>query len=163
MNIVDIIIAICLVAAMIYGAIKGFISQAISIISVFVGLWASGRFAGLVCGWLEKHFTESEQILRIVAFALIFILVAIGLYFLGKLIEGVIKKSSLGWANRLAGSLFSAIKWILILSVIVIAFDAVNEAFGLVDPEKFQGSHLYPLLNTFADTVFPYIKNLLNA
>ena len=163
MNIVDIIIAICLIAAMIYGAIKGFISQVISICSVFVGAWASGQFAGLVCEWLARYFTGSEQELKLIAFASIFILVAIGLYFLGRVIENALKNNSLGWANRVAGGLFSTLKWVLILSVIAIAFDALNDSFHLVKPKIVKESYLYPLLSSVADYVFPYIKNLLNA
>ena len=101
--------------------------------------------------------------MRLIAFALIFIAVSVGLYFIGKLIEKMIKMATLGWVNRLSGGAFSVFKWTLVLGVIALAFNGVNQAFNLVKPEVLEESHLYSLLTSFSDTVFPYIKNLLNA
>lgn len=163
MNIVDIIIAICLIAALIHGLIKGIILQIISIVSMILGIWASGRFASIVCDWMGQYFSGAEQVMKLIAFALIFIAVSIGLYFIGKLIEKVIKLATLGWANRLLGGLFSVFKWTMVLGVIVVAFNAINQTFNIVKQETLNESILFPLLTSFSDTVFPYIKNLLNA
>lgn len=161
MNILDIIILICLITALIQGLFKGFISQAISLISIILGVWASSRFAGLLCQWLAQYISGSEQVLRIVAFALIFIIVIIGLALLGKLLEAAIKLVMLGWVNRLLGAVFAIIKWLLVMGLIILAFNALNENFQLIKPENMSGSKLYPLLNEFANAVFPYLKNLL--
>lgn len=163
MNIIDIIILICLIPALIQGIFKGFISQAISIISLILGAWASARFAGIVCNWLAQYISGSEQVLKIVAFVLIFIVVIVGLTLLGKLLEKVIKLVMLGWVNRLLGAVFALMKWLLVMGLLVIAFNSINETFGLVKPEVLAQSHLYPMLTGIADTVFPYLKNLLTA
>ena len=63
MNILDAIILICLIPALIQGLRKGFISQAISIVSVVVGIWASARFANLVADWVAQYITASEQVI----------------------------------------------------------------------------------------------------
>ena len=73
MNILDIIILICLIPAAIHGLRKGFISQVISIISLVLGVWASARFAEITSKWIAQYITASEQILRIVSFALIMV------------------------------------------------------------------------------------------
>ena len=163
MNILDIIILICLIPALIQGLIKGFISQAISLISVILGAWASAQFAGLVSKWLGQYITCSEQALKIIAFGLIFIVVIICLALLGKLLEAAIKLIMLGWLNRLLGALFALLKWIMILGLITLGFNAINEALNLVNPETIAQSHLYSALTSIANTVFPHIKNLLTA
>ncbi len=45
MNILDIIILTCFVAAIVQGLRKGFVAQVIAIISIIVGVWLSFRFS----------------------------------------------------------------------------------------------------------------------
>ena len=84
MNILDIILLICFIPAVIQGLRKGFIAQAISIISIILGVWASARFANIVSAWIGQYITASEQVLKVVAFTLILILVFLILAAIGK-------------------------------------------------------------------------------
>ena len=161
MNILDAIILICLIPAVIQGLRKGFISQAISIVSFIVGIWASARFANVVTAWISQYITASEQILKIVAFALILVVVFIVLGLVGRILESILNFAFLGWVNRLAGVIFSLLKTFLILGLIIIAFNSLNTTFGFVKPEVLADSVLYTPLKNIADTVFPYIKNML--
>jgi len=161
MNILDIIILICLIPAVVQGIRKGFISQAISIVSLVVGVWASARFANIVGDWISRYITASEQILKVVAFAIILVAVFVVLGLLGRLLEGVIKLIMLGWLNKLLGVVFSLIKSFLILGIVVLAFNSLNATFGFVKPEVLADSVLYPVVKDLADAVFPYLKSLL--
>ena len=161
MNILDIIILICLIPAIIQGLRKGFISQAISIISLLAGVWASARFANIVGDWIAQYITASEQVLKIVSFALILIVVFIILGLIGKLLEGIFKLVMLGWLNRLLGMVFSLLKWMLVLGLLVMAFNSLNTTFEIVRPEVLADSVLYPIIKDFADNVFPYLQSLL--
>ena len=87
MNIIDAIILICLIPALVQGLRKGFISQAISIISLIVGIWASAHFAGVVTEWISQYITASEQVLNIIAFAVILIIAFVVLGLTGRLLE----------------------------------------------------------------------------
>ena len=163
MNILDIIILICLIPALIQGLIKGFISQAIAIISLIACVWASARFGGVVCEWLSQYISGSEQVLRIAAFALIFILVIVVLSLIGKILDKIIQIVMLGWLNKLLGGVFAILKWVLIMSLIVVAFNSINQTFNIVKPNVLAESQLYPVLTEIANTVFPYLKSLLKA
>ena len=57
--------------------------------------------------------------------------------------------------------IFSLLKAFLILGLIIIAFNSLNTTFGFVKPEVLADSVLYTPLKNLADTVFPYIKNML--
>ena len=161
MNILDAIILIALIPAIIQGLRKGFISQAISIISVIAGIWASARFANMVTAWVSQYITASEQILKIIAFALILVIVFIILGVLGKLLEGVLKLVMLGWVNKLLGVVFSLFKTFLIIGLVIIAFNALNNSFGIIKPEVISDSVLYEPVKSLADAIFPYIKSML--
>lgn len=161
MNILDAIILIALIPAIIQGLRKGFISQAISIISVIAGIWASARFANMVTAWVSQYITASEQILKIIAFALILVIVFIILGVLGKLLEGVLKLVMLGWVNKLLGVVFSLFKAFLIIGLVIIAFNALNNSFGIIKPEVISDSVLYEPVKSLTDAIFPYIKSML--
>lgn len=161
MNILDIILLICFVPAIIQGLRKGFIAQAISIISIVVGIWASARFANIVTAWIGQYITASEQVLKLVAFALILIVVFLVLAALGKMLEGVFRLVMLGWLNKLLGVVFALLKTVLIVGLLIIAFTSVNDTFKFVQESVLNESVLYPPLKKLAFEVFPYLKEIL--
>ena len=161
MNILDIILLICFVPAIIQGLRTGFIAQAISIISIIVGIWASARFANIVTAWIGQYITASEQVLKLVAFALILIAVFLVLAALGKMLEGVFRLVMLGWLNKLLGVLFALLKTALIVGLLIIAFTSVNDTFKFVQESVLNESVLYPPLKKLAFEVFPYLKEIL--
>lgn len=161
MNILDIIILLCLVPAIIQGVRKGLISQAISIISIVVGIWASARFASTVTTWVSQYITASEQVLKVVAFVLILVAVFIVLGLIRRLLESTLDFAMLGWVNKLLGAAFSLLKAVLILSLATLVFNSLNEALGFVEPEVLDQSVLYQPIKSIADSIFPYIQNML--
>lgn len=161
MNILDIILLICFAAALVQGLRKGFIAQAIAIISIVAGVWLSFRFSTIVSAWLTQYIPASGQVLKIVAFALILILVILAFRALGKFIEATIKIVMLGWLNRLLGALFSLLKCALIIGLVIMAFNALNNTFHIISDDTLYASSMYPPLKRFAYSVFPYLKDLL--
>lgn len=162
MNIVDIILLICFIPALIQGFRKGFISQVIAIISIILGVWLSFRFSSSVSVWLVQYIQGSEQIMKLISFALILIAVIAGLTVLGRLIEGTFKLVMLGWLNRLLGVAFSLLKAGLVVGLAIMAFCSLNNTFGLVSEDTLNQSVLFPPLKDLAYTVFPYLKELIS-
>ena len=161
MNILDIILLVCFIPAIFQGIRKGFIAQAISIISIIVGIWASAHFADIVAGWVAQYITASDQILKVVAFALILIAVFLVLAAVGKLLEGMFKLVMLGWLNKVLGVVFALLKTGLIVGVAIMAFNSLNDTFNLVQEPVLNESVLYPPLKKIAFEVFPYLKDML--
>lgn len=162
MNILDIILLVCFIPAIISGLRKGFIAQVVAIISIVLGVWLSVKFATLVGSWISQWIEASPQLINIISFAIIFIAVAVLLFTIGKLIEATIKIIMLGWLNKLLGVLFSMLKCILIIGFLIIVFEAINDAFGLVPESYLSDSLLYAPFRDIADSVFPLFKELLS-
>lgn len=161
MNILDIILLVCFVPAIFQGIRKGFIAQAVSIISIVLGIWASARFANIVSSWIAQYITASEQVLKVVAFALILVLVFLALAALGKMLEGMFKLVMLGWLNKLLGVIFALLKTGLIVGLVIMAFSSLNDNFRFVQESVLDESVLYPPLKKLAFEVFPYLKDML--
>ena len=162
MNILDIIILICLIPAIIQGIRKGFISQAISIASIILGIWLSSQFANVVGEWIAQYISVSEQALKLISFAVILVGVSLALSALGKLIESLLGAIMLGWVNKLLGLAFALAKTILILALISMLFQSVITTFQITQPAIVTESVLYPYLKDISDTVFPFIKYLFS-
>ena len=161
MNIVDIILLICFIPAVVQGFRKGFISQIIAIVSIIAGTWISFRFAVTGSQWLAQYIQGSEQVLKVVAFALIFIAVIAALAILGRVIEGAVKLVMLEWVNKLLGVAFSLLNTGLVVGLVIMAFCSINNTFGIVSEEVLNESVLFPPIKNLAYTVFPYLKELL--
>ena len=161
MNILDAIILLCLIPAVIQGLRKGFISQVFSIASIVVGVWAAGKFTDVVMAWISQHFEASEQLAHIASFAVILTVVILGLSLLGKLVESIFKLVLLGWVNKLLGVVFSSLKAILIIGLTLSLINSIAITNGLIDPKIMESSILYGPIKDIADTIFPYIKNIL--
>ena len=160
MSILDIILLICFIPALIQGLRKGFIAQVVAVISIIAGVWMSFEFATLVSGWLGKYIPGAEQVLKIVAFALILAGVIVGRFLLGKIIEGMFKLVMLDWLNKLLGVIFAMMKTALIVGFLILVFNSINDTFHLVSEKYLSESMLYPPLKGFADSVFPYLRGL---
>ena len=161
MNIVDIILLICFIPAVVQGFRKGLISQVIAIISIIAGVWLSFRFTSDASVWLAHYIQVSEQMLKVISFAIIFAAVIVVLALLGRLLEGAVKLVMLEWINRLLGVAFSLLKAGLIVGLAIMLFCSLNNTFGMVSEEVLEESVLFPPLKNLAYTVFPYLKELL--
>lgn len=158
MNILDIILLICLIPAIVQGFRKGFIAQVMGVVSVIAGVWMSVKAAAPVSAWLGQYIQGSEQMLKVVSFALIFIGVIFTLGALCKILEGMVTLIMLGWLNKVLGMLFSLLNACLIIGLVIMAFCSINNTFNIVSEEILNQSVLFPPLKQMAYTVFPYLK-----
>ena len=162
MSIIDIILLICFIPALIGGLRKGLIAQLIAIISIFAGIWVSFEFATITSQWLSQYIEAPENVLEIIAFALIMVGVFVTLGIIGKMLEGILKLVMLGWVNKLFGVLFAFLKTALITGLMLMVFNSINDSFDLVSAETLSKSVLYTPLKDFADSLFPYIKEMIS-
>jgi membrane protein required for colicin V production len=161
MSIVDIILLICFIPALVNGIRKGFISQVISIVSLIAGVWISFEFSSIVATWIGQYIQASENVLGIVAFALIMVGVFIVLGIFARFLEGIVKFVMLGWLNKLLGVVFALLKSGLIIGLVIMVFSSLNNNLHLVDENVLAESTLYTPLKDIAYTVFPYLKSLI--
>lgn len=157
----DIILTICLSAALIQGIIKGFTEQVIALVAIIAGTWTAYKFTGLVCSMVQPYLNMSDRILHVIVFILMIVAVILVLHLLGKIIKASIDFVMLGWLDKLLGGIFAVLKAALILGILIILFNTLNSAFNIVPKSAIDDSVLYRTLKRVAYTVFPYFKELL--
>ncbi len=161
MNVIDIIILVCCIPALFHGFSKGFVSQAISLIALVVGVWLSFKFSVPFGDWLKSFADLPGTVLHIIAFALILTIVMLVLTLIGKAIEKVVKLAMLGWLNKLLGIVFALLKAVLIIGLVIIIFDAIYNLIPFVSSDTLNESVLYNPIKSIANTVFPFLKELI--
>jgi Uncharacterized membrane protein, required for colicin V production len=160
-NIIDIIILVCCIPALFHGFSKGFVSQAISLIALVLGVWLSFKFSVPFGDWLKSFADLPGTVLHIIAFALILTIVMLVLTLIGKAIEKVVKLAMLGWLNKLLGIVFALLKAVLIIGLVIIIFDAIYNLIPFVSSDTLNESVLYNPIKSIANTVFPFLKELI--
>ncbi len=160
--IIDIILLLVLILAVVAGIRRGFIAQVIAIISLILGVWLSCRFAVLLGDWSAAKLHTDPHLMKFIAFAVIFVVVIFGLFWVGKFLEKTIKILLLSWLNRLLGVIFALIKYFIIAGLVLLLFDTLNSDFHFVSSSYLATSHTYYPLRSAITSVFPYLRDLLS-
>ncbi len=128
MDTLTIITVIVFVAAIILGAIKGFVKQLGSFAAVVLGIIACRIFsepataiASRILGLSETDSSLNHYTCAIIGCAVVFLAVWLLVWLIARLIHRVLTAVKLGPINSIAGALFMAFKWMLVLSL---AFNA---------------------------------------
>lgn len=158
MEVLDIILLVLFIPAIIHGAVKGLVTQVVSLLSVIVGAIVAGRFAPDLTQVAMLQFGSEERVTYILCFIVIFLACALVMALVGHLITKLFKAATLGWLNRLLGAVFAIFTTALVLGLLISAFEGLNTSWGLVDPEKMDKYRVYPLLRDFSSAILPQLK-----
>ena len=161
MNTLDIIILICFIPALIFGLEKGFVKQLVGLLTIILGCQFSILLQQPLTKWLVDLTNGNPELMKILSFILIFIIIAIGLSIIGRILEGVIKIILLGWLNRLLGIAGAFLITTIVLSIISIVISSLNAELNLFNPSILTDSILLPVFQEISVFVMPLLKSLI--
>lgn len=95
----------------IYGAWRGAIAQAASVLAFLVGFLGARLFA--------PGLASQLQLPQFACFAIVYFLCFLVVKLIAKALHLTIKALLLEWLNRLLGAIIGAIKWLLLTSLII--------------------------------------------
>ncbi|MDT8347529.1 MAG: CvpA family protein [Flavobacteriaceae bacterium] len=157
MNWLDVILLIFLALGAWKGFMNGFLVEIASIIALIVAVYAALHFSDVTAGFLAQWITWDETTLKLLAFGITFIIVLIGIVWIARLLTKLIQIAALGWLNRMGGLAFGLAKFVLIASVLIMFFDALQNEFDLVDRQIVENAKLYAALEPIAPSILPKI------
>jgi len=148
MPIIDIIIAVALVASIIIGFVRGFVKEAISIATLAIAIWAALYF-GPVVGDVSRSWLSSPEMQvwfgRVLVFAIV---LSVG-GLIGWSVSKLIRLSVLSGVDRLLGSVFGALRGILLAALFVLT----GQFAGFDNDDWWQKSRLLPHFEVVADWI----------
>ena len=148
MPIIDILIAIALVASIVVGFIRGFVKESISIATLVIAIWAA-LFFGPAVGDISRSWLSSADLQvwfgRVLVFAIILSIGGV----LGWGISKLVRLSVLSGFDRLLGSAFGILRGILLVAVFVIG----GQFSEFDNDDWWQQSRLLPHFEVVADWI----------
>ncbi len=157
MNYIDIILGILLLWGLIKGLSKGLFSSLASLVALVVGIYIAVHFSYIVGGYLQQYVNWADGAMKLMAFAVTFILVVVLVSLAGKLLTKVADYAALGILNKILGGAFGILKMAFIASVIIIFIDAINRNITIITKETMNSSLLYNPVRKLAPMVLPTI------
>lgn len=158
MVIIDIIFGALLCWALYKGIKNGLFVELGGLIALIAGVYFALKFSNQVGAWLQEQVSWNEKYVSVVAFAITFIAVVFGVRLLAKLLTKIVDFAFLGWINKLAGGVFSMLKTVLILSVLIVFFEKINDDNWLLKQETIDESVLYSPTKEVADFIYPELE-----
>ncbi|WP_166040789.1 CvpA family protein [Sphingosinicella sp. YJ22] len=161
MTALDIIFILLVGLGLVFGLMRGFVHEVLSLgiwIAVVAALWL---LHGPVSGALEPVIGTTSGAYML-AFALIFLVVLIGGKLIVRQIGGVTRRSRLGALDRILGGGFGALKGLLGVALFYMAFSLVYDTIWGRDalrPDWVAQAQTYRLVHSASDT----IVNLVDA
>lgn len=155
MNIFDIVIGILLILGFYKGFKNGLILEVTSLLGLIIGILGAFYITTYHGTYIGQWLNWDEPYLKITTFIFSFILIVLIVAGIGKGLTKVIDYAALGFVNKLFGGVFGMLKFALILSILMLVFNAINNSTGLVDRDSLGASVFYPYLNEFSEFIWP--------
>lgn len=119
MTYVDFIILGIVLLSAVISVLRGFMKEAISLISWILAFWVSATFAGKLATLLPAAVTVSE--LRVaISFAILFLATLLVGGLANYLVSAVVSKSGLSGTDRALGVVFGVLRGIVVVAVLVL-------------------------------------------
>ncbi len=159
MNVIDIVIGIPLLWAVYNGFKKGLIVEVSSLVALVLGIYGAIHFSDFTADFIRNNFDYDSQYMGYIAFAITFLLIVIGVNLLGKLLSKLADAIALGVVNKILGVLFSLLKWVIVLSIVVFFVDYVNKKKEFIPKEMQEKSILYQPMLDISEQLFDWFNS----
>lgn len=161
MNIIDIILAALMLFGLIIGYRKGLFVELTSLVGLVVGVYGAIYFSYFLSDFLKTKVSWDPSMIQVIAFAGTFIIIVIALALLGRALTTIAETIMLGFFNKILGAVFGALKYALILSVVLIISSEFNKTFKFMDKSKTKNSVLYEPVKNLAPYIFPKLVTIV--
>lgn len=158
MNYIDIIILLFLLYGAFRGFSKGLVIEIATLAGMVLGVYMAIKYSSYTEGILRDFLNVSSRYISYIALAITFIVVAVVVYIIGKLLTKIIDIISLGLVNKLLGTVLGIAKYFVIVCVLLMIMDALNEKFQFLNEEVRQKSLLLNPLLDFAQKMYNSIR-----
>lgn len=158
MNFIDILLCVPLLWGLYKGFIKGLIIEAATMVAFGLGVWGGIHFSDFIAKKIVEWFSWQSSYLPLVAFAITFLGIVVLVYFIAKLIQRMVEGMALSAVNKIGGAVFGALKFALVMSVIIFMIDAVEQSYPLISVKSKEGSLLYKPVGKIAPLLIPSLN-----
>ncbi len=158
MNSIDIVLLIPILWFAYKGLNKGLIFEIASLIGLIAGIYIAVNFSWFIGNLIQKNVVLEDNTCALVAFAITFVGVMVGVRIVAKAIEKIINAAMLGFVNKIAGAAFGALKIAFILSVILYFYHRIDPRMTVIPFDTRENSILYRPVQGMAPFIIPKLE-----
>jgi len=163
MNVLDLLIALPLLYGAWKGFRKGFLFEVAMILGLVVGVYLGFRFSDFAFRILQDLLHDEGYLLHILSFLIVTTIVVLVFIFYARLMESVLKITSLNIFNKIAGATIGVLKFALALSVIFWLLLPLDRLARVVPEKAKKESILYPYIMEIAAALAPAASEMTDA
>ncbi len=143
--------------ALIQGFRKGLLMALFSLLCLMVGLAAAVKLSAVVAEQLGREPGVTGKWLPVLSFIGVFLIVAVLVQLVGKLLESALQLVLLGWLNRLGGMLLYLILFTAVYSILLY----YGSGMHLISPEAIADSRFYSVIAPMGPKVIEWIARVI--
>ena len=159
MNTLDFCILIPIAIGFIFGIFKGLIKELTSLAAILLGIYGAKLLAPYASKILIHSFSIQSATAKPFAYIILFVLIAVAMLLLSKMLDKFFESMSLGGLNKMLGGFFGALKYALVISVLLNVFDAIDSRFSLINLKTKENSISYKPLLKLAPVLWEEANN----
>jgi membrane protein required for colicin V production len=160
MNFFDAIICVPLIAGAYFGYKKGLIFEVAMILGLVIGVYLGFKSSDLVYGFLKKATDAGPQVLHIISFLVVLAAILLIFIFYARLMESVLKITSLNLFNKVAGAVLGVMKYAVAVSVLFWLIKPFEGKLDIIPEKSRKESLLYPYVLGTASFITPVIQDV---
>lgn len=152
MNYLDIVIAVLMLVFGLGGWRKGIIIEIATLLGLVLGLYGAFHFSDFTAEHLVQWVEINPKYLNLISFVVTFIVVALLVNVIGRMVSRVVKDLNLGFIDKIGGFVVGVAKGFLLCSLLVMVLNVMNLR-GVVKDDAKKESVLYP----WVEAAIPYV------
>jgi len=131
--------------------------QLASLVGLIVCAIFAGKIAQILSPYIISLTGASDYAIKALSYLSAFILIMIVFLIIGKLLDSFFKAVKINLLNRLAGSVFSAAKWLIIISILLNLIVSVDKNEHLIKADIRENSLTYPYVKAITPRFIPFL------
>jgi membrane protein required for colicin V production len=157
-NYIDILIGIPLLYGIYKGFSRGLLIEIATLAGLVLGVYVAVKFSGITEDFLREQLKMQASYMAYVAFGVTVLGVVIGLHLLGRLLTKLVDVICLGLFNKILGALLGAVKYFILVCVLLLLLDAVDEKIPFLPKDDREASLFFNPFLTFAKQIYGWIR-----
>jgi len=154
----DVVISFIVILSLIVGFISGFVKQLASLVGIVAGVLFSGQLALKINPVLHRFLTETpDRIIQVISYIVAFLAIFIIFTLVGLIIRKMLKLLQLNIIDHMAGSVFCALKWLLVASVFLNVILVLDVKQRIIKPDVRENSLSYPYIKSITSYFIPFL------
>lgn len=153
---VDVLVVLVIVVSTLYAAVRGFVSETLSIIAWAAAAFATLYFAPNIAPYLRDRMS-TPLVGTLVAYGGTFLAVLIPLSFMTYRFSQIVKNSPVSSIDRILGVVFGAARGLAVVGIAYILFCMFVPLRS--QPHWIKDAHLYPLIKGSSEVLLTFVPD----